>query len=135
MLFTFGLKNLDINWCCSISAIYVWAHLERAKLFRDLNLWIAKYHIILQCVCSFLHCSWNSIIHYDRAKHFSTLLSYRGIKVVLNMARIPENYTCVTLSEGGWIISNSLVWFKCCSLCIQERNESYLTENVMGNGS
>ena len=40
-------------------------------------------------------------IHHDRAKHY--------YHVVLNMARITENYTCVTLSEGGWIISNSLV--------------------------
>ena len=32
-------------------------------------------NIIFQCVCSFLYCYWNSIIHHDRAKHFSTLLS------------------------------------------------------------
>ena len=35
-------------------------------------------------------------------------ISQHYFHVVLNMARIPENYTCVTLSEGGWIISNTL---------------------------
>ena len=36
-------------------------------------------------------------------------ISQHYFHVVLKMARIPENYTCVTLSEGGWIFSNSLV--------------------------